>query len=214
MRPFLIVLFLFQIMGSYSQTYLSSSISAYSVNYKNTNDFNFNNISKSFALTYHIDLENTKISLYTGLRYYRETTNTNCVSFARGDDTAISSFFLDDLNCEYNHYRKFQNLGFQIAGGYKVLEHNSLTFSIFAENNFILYEKSQSVFNTTPNSPNTITRRPFGEHFKSWLEPYIIPTLSYVSGLFYTDLGLSYGARDFDFDKTLIGLRIRFGIKI
>jgi hypothetical protein len=205
---------LFNTINAYAQSFLSSSASIYSVNYNNTKDFNYNNISKSLALAYQIDLENTKLSFYLGLRYYRETTNKNCVSFTKDGDRDIPSFFLDDINCEYNHFKRIQNLGFQMASGYKVFNYKSITFSIFAENNIILYERNQNVFDTTPNSPNTITRLPFGEYFKSWLEPYIFPTLSYVNGSLFANLGLSYGIQDLNFDKILFGLRMRFGINI
>ena len=215
MRLYIIVLFFFfQITGVFSQSYLSSSVSVYYSKYRSTNNFDYSNISKSLALTYLNDIENSKISFYTGLRYYREKTKTNCVSFSNELNLDFPSYFFDDVTCEYKRYSNIQNLSLQLAGGYRVLARNNFKFLVFIENNIIVYETSQNIYETTPNSPNVIDTRSFGDYFESWLEPYIIPTISFNSASLYTDLGLSYGVRDFNFDKTLLGLKISIGVRL
>lgn len=196
-----------------SQSYLSSTITFHFTNYQKTGDFDYNNFSRSVALVYRFEPDNAKFSFYSGFRYYSEKTKTNCISFIRNSDLPISSYFLDNLNCEYKRYINIENLSLQLAGGYRILAQRNIKFSVFFENNSIIYESINEVYGSTPNSPNIIDSGPFIKYFESWLESYIIPTLSYSMGLFNTDLGLSYGVRDFNFDKTLLGLRISIGFK-
>lgn len=210
----LILLFSLILNNLYSQSYVSGSTSIYIVKYEEPSDFDFDNISSSYTIAFRHNFTKKGIIAYSGLRYFNEKTNSNCVSFNKEKDIPISSYHVDDQNCEYNHFRKTKNLGLQLGLGYKTIRLNNFNLYLNLENNIILSERKQHVFETTEISPNVVDHPAYNKGLTSFMELYFGPLLNYTIEQFYLEIGYQYGMRDFKTDKILNRLKLSIGIEL
>jgi len=212
-----IILFIAFICSVYqikAQAIFAGSSQLHYVNYKNTQNFQLNNLSNSFSLRIQKGFKNNRVVAYIGLGYYTELTGKTCISFEREQVFAVTTYKPDEVLCEYQNYNEIDNINAQIGIGYNFYERSGFHLGLFIQNNIIVHEWSENRFDVTDNSPTSLNTSTFGKSLPTFSELYIIPTASFIRGKLYTDVGISIGTREFDANRTLLGIKASIGIKL